>query len=333
MSRVDDEREAARTAARLAEQKRVEASQNDRKASENAKFARLVGEQKAAAHQTSAKAQAKGTIAQLLEAEKASEAQRAQQGEGQAEGQLREHAAGAARGQAALGDQVHRASRDEGAHTEGRQRLETEGGAVAARGQEGERASGARSQEGRRADARAGLETIEQRRADGERSSLGGAPAGRAGGKGGELKTDTEGGGGQQGQDGGKDPSKDGAAKAASLRFNPALMAPVPVALEKAATGSDRLRKVANELAQKIVERVRVGTNALGRAEFQVDFRQDVLAGLCVKVSAHNGKIRAVFSGKDRDVLKLVEQQTEALRSALAGRGLTLEDVKIEARP
>lgn len=90
------------------------------------------------------------------------------------------------------------------------------------------------------------------------------------------------------------------------MRFNPALMAPAPIAKQREASGSDRLRKVANELAQKIVERVRVGTNSAGKVEFQVDLRGDVLAGLSVKVSAHNGKISAV-SGSDRDVLKMIE--------------------------
>jgi acylphosphatase len=52
-----------------------------------------------------------------------------------------------------------------------------------------------------------------------------------------------------------------------------------------------------------------------------------------VKVSSHNGKIRAVFQGSDRDVMKLIEEQKESLTKALASRGLTLEDFKIEGRP
>ncbi|MEW5739332.1 MAG: flagellar hook-length control protein FliK, partial [Myxococcota bacterium] len=125
---------------------------------------------------------------------------------------------------------------------------------------------------------------------------------------------------------------KDGAGVAPGFRFNPALMAPVPVAKQKEATGSERLRKVANELAQKIVERVRVGTNAAGKVEFQVDLRSDVLAGLSVKVSANNGKISAVFQGSDKDVLKMIEEHEDALKEALKARGLSLEDFKIEAR-
>jgi flagellar hook-length control protein FliK len=106
----------------------------------------------------------------------------------------------------------------------------------------------------------------------------------------------------------------------------------VPVAKPKPTAGSERLRAIANEIAQKIVERVRVGTNAAGNAEFQIDLRSDVLSGLSIKLSAKNGKIHAVFSGGDRDVLKMLEEQREGLKNALAGRGLTLEDLRIEAK-
>ena len=58
----------------------------------------------------------------------------------------------------------------------------------------------------------------------------------------------------------------------------------------------------------------------------------NVLSGMSVKVSAKNGKITAVFSGSDKDVLKMVEEQGEALGKALEARGLKLEDFRVEAR-
>ena len=39
------------------------------------------------------------------------------------------------------------------------------------------------------------------------------------------------------------------------------------------------------------------------------------------------------FTGSNKDVLKLIEEQGEALKAALASRGLTLEDFKVERRP
>jgi flagellar hook-length control protein FliK len=156
------------------------------------------------------------------------------------------------------------------------------------------------------------------------------AGLGRASQHKGELKVDVNAGGGQGGG-GGKD-KKEEMAAAAGFRFNPALMAPVPVAQPKPTSGSERLRAIANEIAQKIVERVRVGTNSAGQAEFQMDLRGDVLSGLSIKITAKNGKIQAVFSGNDRDVLKMLQEQSEGLRSALGKRGLKLEDVRFEAR-
>ncbi|RKG63478.1 flagellar hook-length control protein FliK [Corallococcus sp. CA054B] len=150
----------------------------------------------------------------------------------------------------------------------------------------------------------------------------------------GELKIDVNAGGGK-GAGGGSSKEKDdkGAQMAgAGFRFNPALMAPVPVAKPKDTAGSERLRAMANEIAQKIVERVRVGTNAAGNAEFQIELRGDVLNGLSIKVSAKNGKISAVFSGNDRDTLKMLEEQSDGLRSALGGRGLALENLRFEAK-
>jgi flagellar hook-length control protein FliK len=184
--------------------------------------------------------------------------------------------------------------------------------------------------ESRSADAKVTHETLEERSEaftqDGEQQALG-AQAGREAK--GSLKTNADGGGGKGGD--GKDKDK-GSELAAGFRFNPALMAPVPVAQPKPTAGSERLRAIANEIAQKIVERVRVGTNAAGNAEFQIDLRNDVLKGLTIKLTAKNGKIQATFSGNDREVLKMLEEQRETLKKALAGRGLTLEELKVEAK-
>ncbi len=149
--------------------------------------------------------------------------------------------------------------------------------------------------------------------------------------RGGALRADADAGGGKGSGGGGKDKKEGGSEMGAGFRFNPALMAPVPVAKPKDMAGSERLRAMANEIAQKIVDRIRVGTNAAGNAEFQIDLRSDVLSGLSIKVSAKNGKISAVFSGTNREVLKMLEEQSEGLRGALGGRGLRHEDVRFEA--
>ncbi|MCL2178409.1 MAG: hypothetical protein FWC28_03880 [Proteobacteria bacterium] len=114
------------------------------------------------------------------------------------------------------------------------------------------------------------------------------------------------------------------------LSTNPAFMEPAPIVRPKLTSDSERLRRIASEIAQKIVERVRVGTNKAGDAEFQIDLRSDVLSGLSLKVSASGGKISVVFSGSNKNALKSIEEQSEALRNALDVRGLTLADMKLE---
>lgn len=117
------------------------------------------------------------------------------------------------------------------------------------------------------------------------------------------------------------------------FRFNPALIPPTPVAKPKEATSSDRLRALAAEIAQKIVERARVGTDRSGRAEFQIDLRSDVLSGLSIRISAANGKVQASFFASDRAVAKLIRNHAGGLRDALGRRGLSLDELRIEERP
>ena len=122
------------------------------------------------------------------------------------------------------------------------------------------------------------------------------------------------------------------AGASSAFRFNPALMAPVPVATPKDSKSSEGARAIATEIAQKIVERVRVGTDRAGRAEFQIELRGDVLSGLSIRISAGNGKIQASFTASDRAVTKLLRKNADQLRQALGKRGLTLEELRIEER-
>jgi hypothetical protein len=328
MSRVEDDREAARATAKLAEAKRNEEQAKTRKATENNAFSKLVGAQKQQAQVVQQDSTARGAIAELLKKAEANKGDLSHLGEHAAQGQQQESAFRSKLGQKALGEQVQQKTRGEGEQVVSGRATDEQGAALVSQGREGQASGEARATDGRHGDAKTSSARLEERKEASDSAGLGKAGGGARAEKG-DLKANSDKGGGQQG--GGKD-SKDGPAANPNFRFNPALMAPVPVAKQKEATGSDRLAKVAAELAQKIVERVRVGTNAAGKVEFQVDLRSDVLAGLSVKVSAHNGKIKAVFSGSDRDVMKMIEEQGETLKKALAARGLTLEEFKTESR-
>lgn len=334
MSRVDDDRDAARVAARLAEAKRTEEGQKSKKAAENNAFSKLVQGQKKEAQVKQEGNLARSAIAQLLEAAEAGHADEAKHLEQGAQGTQQESAFKSKLGNKGQEQKVQQNSRSDGKQLE---QVKDQGGqelSQTASSRTADQAGNAKAAQGRSGDAKVSRERLDERKEAGESSSSSassGASAASAKGEKGDIKADADKGGGQQG--GGKDKDGGGAAAAnPGFRFNPALMQPMSVAKAKEASGSERLRKVANELAQKIVENVRIGTNAMGKTEFQIDLKGDVLAGLSVKVSAKNGKISAVFSGSDKDVLKMIEEQGDALKAALGARGLTLEDFKTEAR-
>ncbi len=134
------------------------------------------------------------------------------------------------------------------------------------------------------------------------------------------------GGKGQQGQE------KD--SKSTAFRLPPAaLMAPPPLARPKEA-GGPRLRGIAQEVVDKIVSRVLVGTNRQGMAEFRIDLKSSALKGLSIKVSGgRGGKIRAVFSGSDREVLEALKSSSQDLVDALGAKGLSLEELLFEDAP
>lgn len=179
-----------------------------------------------------------------------------------------------------------------------------------------------------RTERRDAHERLEERHEDSEKNAEAHSALGKSA-RGGELRAGSEGGGGQQGSGGKNDGDGSGAAGQA-FRLNPALMAPVAVATPRTGVMSDKLRALANEIAQKIVQNLRVGTNKAGEAEFQIDLKSSVLSGLQIKVSGKNGKISAAFSGKDKAVLKLLRDNADGLKQALTARGLTLVDLKIE---
>ncbi|MBL8916488.1 MAG: flagellar hook-length control protein FliK [Archangium sp.] len=333
MSRVEDDRDAARMAAKLAEAKRTEEAQKNKKATENNAFSKLMQGQKKEAAQAQEGNLARSAIAQLLEqaeTQHAGEARHTQ--EKGAQGTQQESAFKGKLGTKQQESNVQQKTRNEGQQVQSGRSDAQQSTAQTANSRQADQSGNSKAAQSRGADSKANVERLEERKEASDANSSN-ATQGASGARGekGDIKADADKGGGQQG---GGDKGKDGNSAAANpgFRFNPALMQPVPVSKTKEASGSDRLRKVANEVAQKIVDKVRVGTNAMGRSEFQIDLKSDVLSGLSVKVSAHNGKISAVFQGSDKDVLKMIEEQGEALKAALGARGLSLEDFKIEAR-
>lgn len=335
MSRVEDDRDAARLAARLAEQKRTEENKAKDKAGAASTFSKLVANQKAQAAQTQlqkgqAQAQeqtnnARSAIAHLLGE---MEGKAAETGHAEAGKQDKTHTS-ARLGTKTFEDKVQSYASNESASSARTKEASDQGGMQTNNARQSEQSSMAARADGRSSDARATNASLEERKESSDAaSSKAGSSHGSARAEKGDLKTDADKGGG-----GGNKDNKGGEPAAApSFRFNPALMAPVNVAKKNETQSSDKLRKAAAEIAQKIVDKIRVGTNAMGKMEFQIDLKSDVLGGMSVKVSSNKGKISAVFSGGDRDILKQLEEQSESLKNALTARGLTLESLKTEAK-
>ncbi len=338
MSRVDDDRDAARLAERQAELRRLEDEKKAGRAKDSA-FSRLVAKGKEDGDRAATRRE--GGKATGASEEKKSTARRA------IDALLKDKKAIEVRDSSeepTLPPEVggHRAGDEAAVEGQGRNLAEHANEARDLGGQLSKRRG--ESDASRRAEAKGRLDdklrredVAASRKADGDvgRGVAAGRDAEHAEGAAGAAEKGLEHDQAVQEKGGGKDSGSGGGGAGAGggpgFRFNPALMAPVPIAKQKDLAGSDRLRRIANEIAQKIVERVRVGTNALGHSEFQIDLRNNVLGGLSVKVSAHGGKIRAVFKGSDKEVMKLLKDGEASLKAALEGRGLTLEDFVIEA--
>jgi hypothetical protein len=327
MSRVEDG-DDTRMAERLAQARKADESNKAKKSTESNAFSKLVGQQKQQAQVGKEQVQHQSTMAQLLGDAEALALHESGHTEAQAQSQQAESGFKSKLGQKSLGEKVSQNTKADGNRAQGERIKDAQGEGATAQSRTADQSASSRGTDSRRTEGKATNSKIAERSESNEASSTQAASAGAAKGEKGDIKTDADkGGGGQQGQG-----NKDAPAMQPGFRFNPALMAPMGIAKQKPTTGSDRLAKVANEIAQKIVENVRVGTNAMGAMEFQVDLRGDVLSGLSMKISAKNGKIKAVFSGNDRDVLKMIEEQKEGLQLALSARGLTLEDFKTETR-
>jgi flagellar hook-length control protein FliK len=335
MSRVDDDRDAARVAERLAQAKRAEESRAKDKSGAASTFSKLVQGQKNAQQQmagqkANTQTQESANTARSAIAKMLGESDSKQVEGSKSEGSRQDRTQTQARmGTKTFDDKVKQSSSAESDATGRVKESGEQGNMQTTSARSADQSSSASRTEGRSADAQTSNARLEDRKESSDSaSSKAGAASGSARAEKGDLKTDADKGGGQQG---GKDKGGEPAATA-SFRFNPALMAPVSVQKKNETQGSDKLRKAAAEIAQKIVERVRVGTNALGKMEFQIDLKNDVLGGMSVKVSLKNGKITAVFSGSDKNVLKMLEEQSESLKTALSARGLTLESLKTEAK-
>ncbi len=135
--------------------------------------------------------------------------------------------------------------------------------------------------------------------------------------------------GNSQGDKSGSDDSKK-EQEPAPFRLPPAaLMEPPPIARPRNSGAS--MASATKEIIDKIVSRVMVGTNSQGFAEFRLELKSSVLKGLSIRISRkQKGKICAVFSGHDREVLSALKKSSSQLVQGLSAKGLEVEDLVFE---
>ncbi len=99
---------------------------------------------------------------------------------------------------------------------------------------------------------------------------------------------------------------------------------------QTAAVQTAQTPQIPPELVQQIVERAMVGLNKEGLSEFHIEFKENVLAGSSLRLTARDGKINAHFRTGDVNVARLLKASEGPLARAFARKGMSLESLQVE---
>lgn len=96
----------------------------------------------------------------------------------------------------------------------------------------------------------------------------------------------------------------------------------------KSASSAHQANLTQQEL-NKIVQHVRIGINRLGQKEIQIDLHGEVFRGLKLRVTSEQGKVGVHFRTADARGRALFERNRDAIRSALAGKGIEVAEITV----
>jgi len=96
------------------------------------------------------------------------------------------------------------------------------------------------------------------------------------------------------------------------------------------AKGAAQVR-IPPQVLEEIVKRVMVGVNTEGLNEFHIEFKENVLAGSFLTITAEGGKIRARFRTPDKNVRRLLKASEGELARAFSKKGLDLDRLDVVA--
>ncbi len=82
--------------------------------------------------------------------------------------------------------------------------------------------------------------------------------------------------------------------------------------------------RLPTETLNALVDKVFVGLNKEGLSEFHIQFKDNVLAGSSLKVSAKDGKVSATFHTTNANVKRLITSSEGELSRAFTAKGMTL---------
>jgi hypothetical protein len=67
-----------------------------------------------------------------------------------------------------------------------------------------------------------------------------------------------------------------------------------------------------------------------GGTSFDITFRDDVFEDLACRITIHGERVIAVFRVQNQNLRRLLEAESGRLRAQLEGRGLRVEEVRVE---
>jgi hypothetical protein len=86
---------------------------------------------------------------------------------------------------------------------------------------------------------------------------------------------------------------------------------------------------LAQQVLNKIVQYVRIGINKAGEKEIQLDLHERIFRGLKLRVTEKDGKVGVHFRTSDARGREVFEKNRDAIRDALAKKGIEVAEITI----
>ena len=99
--------------------------------------------------------------------------------------------------------------------------------------------------------------------------------------------------------------------------------------LSQAMKGTQAPQVLTQQVLTKIVQFVRIGINRKGEKEIQLDLHERIFRGLKLRVIARGGKVAVHFRTPDPKGRKAFEENEQAIRDALARKGIEVDEIVI----